>query len=192
MLVSMIGSPASGKTTTAAMTFARLKDLGISTEFLCERARQYIAEVRVANNILPTETINLVDRDQFTIMQEQFQLEKTMVKGCGESVVVITDSSALNSLFYMTPEFRTRPEVVELANQVSKHYDLTFYCPPIKNTNLISLDPNRIHTEEQSLEVDRNIPRILEEFAPAVKLTNLHGDSQTRYKTVVQCILSKM
>lgn len=186
MLIGFIGCPSSGKTTTAAMAFADLKNMGVSSEFIPEQARMYIAEMRLVLRLPPGSTVPLTDNDQFQILQKQMDSEKMLVQSSGPGVVVITDSSAFNTLLYMKPRFR------ELVRQIViehlKTYDLLFYCAPVKMPKV--LDPNRVHNEQQALEIDRMIPDLLKEYD--VKSIYLLGDSHQRHHQVTRAILEKL
>jgi hypothetical protein len=183
MLIGFIGCPCSGKTTTAALAFADLKNMGIASEFIPEQARLYIAERRVHDGLRPEDALFLSDEDQKLILTKQFDYETTLIKACGPEVKIVADSSVLNTLLYMSPE--ARAEVRPLVEEAVLRYSLLFYCGPVKPP--LSLDPNRIHDEQASMEIDKKIPVLLEEFSISPKY--LLGDSRSRYHEVVRDIL---
>lgn len=189
MLIGFIGSPCSGKTTTAAMTFADLKGMGLPSEYIAEQARLYIAERRVEMQLKPEDSLKLEDIDQYMIMTRQERTEVTLTTACGSGTIVIADSSVLNALLYLSPEGRKQSGVVRLTESAVKRYDLLFYCAPVKRPR--NLDPNRIHTEEQSLAVDRMIPEILREFAPDLIPIQLFGNPQMRHAEVTKALLER-
>lgn len=190
MLIGFIGSPCSGKTTTAAMTFADLKGMGLPSEYIAEQARLYIAERRVEQKLNPEDSLQLEDVDQYMIMRRQEQSEVTLTTACGPGTIVIADSSVLNALLYLSPEGRKQPGVVRLTEAAVKRYDLLFYCAPVKRPR--NLDPNRIHNEEQSLAVDRLIPEVLREFAPDLIPIQLFGNPQMRHGEVTKALLKRV
>ena len=87
----------------------------------------------------------------------------------------------------MTEEMKKDEYIQGLVKQAVARYDLIFYCGPVKRP--WGLDPNRIHSEAESLEIDAKIPALLSEFAPGRTPVVLLGDSRTRYMEVVLKVL---
>jgi thymidylate kinase len=171
MIINLIGSPASGKTTTAAMVFARIKEQNIPAEFIVEQARVFIAQKRNALGLKPEDKLILTDDDQLAIIKSQIALERTMIQACGPSVVVISDSSALNSLLYMSQELLNTSQVNELIKGITDNYalagkSLVFWTSLLKVPS--GLDPNRVHDQDMIDKIHYKIPRIL-----AAKIPNL-------------------
>lgn len=188
MKINFIGSSGSGKTTTAAMVFARLKNLGIASEFVTEQARLYISEVRYSSKNQGNILLN--DEDQLLIMTRQLKSEITVeysVNGIGN---IICDSSPLNALFYMSPEFRNDPRVKALVNKTLESTGTVFYCEPVLDLSI--LDPNRIHSAEESARIDKNIFAVLQDVCPeyAKKIKYLKGDPEARCSKVVQALVA--
>jgi nicotinamide riboside kinase len=176
MLVGFLGAPCSGKTTTATRLFADLKDKGSSVEFISEKARSYIAWKKYT---YPQEPFCLTDEDQFAIAQAQYQAEVIMRSVCGPDLDIITDTSVLNSLLYMTPEFRERPDVRTLMAMAVRQYDILYLCQPVGR--LSTYDPNRVHSEEQALALHEDLERIFAEYVPSsVHAISLNGPSYVR------------
>src|ERR1700761_2045380 len=155
MRINFIGCPCSGKTTTAAMVFAKLKELGMNCEFITEQARLHIANLRWQRNLKPEDPCPLTDSDQFEIMIKQIETEEIVSTAVGNSVVVICDSSAFNSLLYMSKEDKDQALKWDLVHRAKDQSDLVFYCPPVDESK--GLDPNRVHSREQSLLIDSQI-----------------------------------
>lgn len=167
------------------MTFAALKELGISCEFVVEQARLYIAEKRYQ---LPAgETLELNDVDQVLIMARQINVERIFDKVCDEETIIICDSSPLNSMLYMTENGRSQLAI----DKKELTADLVFYCPPIER--FYETDSNRVHDEDQSKLIDLQIPQVIKQYAPEVwnKLIPLDGDPKTRLGQVTSKILSR-
>jgi GTPase SAR1 family protein len=152
MLIGFIGAPNSGKTTIAARVFAELKQNGQpDVEFIVEEARRYIAIKRAERNTDP-----LSDSDQETIFARQASLEGLMVGAVGPYGTVVSDSCAINSLWYMTPALRDR-YMSENADyfQWLRSNALLFWC---SNIGIMpQKDTLRLHDEEQSKEINRII-----------------------------------
>jgi nicotinamide riboside kinase len=171
MLVTFIGSPCSGKTTTAALLFATLKGDGIASEFVPEYARRYIMERRhVKKDISP-----LSDDEQKIIFSRQLS-EEQMYQAASKQMVAVADSSALNSLLYMSPEARESVARKELWN--NGFYNVAFVCEPVFEA--VSYDPNRIHSYRDSLRLHAEIPALLKEHAPDLRVCVLSGSPQVR------------
>lgn len=185
MKVTFIGCASSGKTTTAAMVFSELKRNGIVCEFISEQARIYIARKRLSNpKFYPS------DEDQIEIMKQQQELIRIMENSTIEAgAIVICDSSPLNALLYMSPEARDSQEVQELIREFEVDPGLTFYSPPVPRN--YSVDPNRVHTEAQSLTIDHSIPSVMFKYAPKAwgNKFPLFGESQDRYVYAINEIL---
>lgn len=179
MLVSFVGSPCSGKTTVAALLFAALKDSGVAAEFLPEQARLYIAEKRVATSLAPHDIVALSQIDQVTILLRQLQVEQTMLTACGPNVIIVTDSSPLNSLLYMSKETRDETAVKEAVQKHLRMAGLTFWVKTV--TPPLELDPNRVHSLETSLQLDPLVPLIMSDNVGAnFKMIPLEGTSHER------------
>ena len=190
MKINFIGSSGSGKTTVAAMVFARLKELGFCCEFVTEQARLYISGLRYKNKD-PNFPVILEDQDQLEIMTKQFRVENIVSYSLNGSGDIICDSSPLNALFYMTEGFRDDSKVKLLVEETLKQSDATFYCEPV--TAALLLDPNRVHTSEQSLQIDRNISSVLKKCTPGLiaSIKCLKGSPEDRASKVVNYILNK-
>ena len=188
MHISFIGCPCSGKTTTAAMAFASLKELGISCEFTPEQARWYIAQKRVIDRLKPEDPCKLDDHDQLSIMLGQLIHDNTIRTAVGPDIITVSDSSPLNSLLYMNEE--KRPEGASLITTLGNQTDLVFYAKPVTRDG--GLDPNRIHSESESLKIDELIPVVINQYFPEVwkKVIVLDGTPKNRLGKVTEAILS--
>jgi hypothetical protein len=191
MLIGFVGSPCSGKTTTAARLFATLKDQNSICEFSCEQARCYIAKQRYGFGLSPEKPLNLSDGDQKNIMHDQLFLDRSLVWNTSREGLVISDSSPLGALFYMSESYRDDPKVVEMINESVEMVDILFHSSPVE---FVNLDPNRVHSLEQSRIINKSIPIILKTHAQKIlpKMTLLTGDSTTRHNKAMTTILSAM
>ncbi len=179
MLVTFIGSPSSGKTTVAALMFAELKQKGLTVEFVPERARSFIAFKRVVGNLLPSEKLSLSDGDQQVIMQMQMTEEETFLKACGSSVTIISDTSPLNALLYMSEEAKQDPKIKKWVLNYLALNPTIFYLPlPYGSDSFNVLDPNRVHDGAASLAIDKKVSALLAELG-IVPIT-LYGNASSR------------
>ena len=194
MLISFIGSPCSGKTTTAAMLFSKLKEGGLPVEFLGEYARLYIAERRLSLRAEGVQKLTLTDQDQMNILVTQAKQEILMNQSL-EGIpggVVVSDTSCLNSLLYMSPEQRQSPKVREWIRIVMKSNYLTFYCKPVDIPSYQkALDPNRVHSQEESQAIDQDLPEILKNLDVG-DYTMLIGSTEARLSRAYQAVNSQL
>lgn len=190
MLIGFVGAPISGKTTTAALLFAALKDAGYAVEFVPEQARVFIAQRRVFE-MTGTSLKPLDDVDQFAIMHRQGYMEKLFhFTGTGMSVA-ITDATAFLALLYMTQESRAREDVLAYAIESASRFDILFRCHPVHAGDMY--DPNRVHSYEQSLVIDAQLDEVLKlAKVPAEKVVDLTGPSNVRASRAKNAVLEKM
>ena len=192
MLISFIGSPGSGKTTIATMLFSFLKESGVICDFISEQARIYIAELRFNNEISPTSPITLTDHDQMEILSRQNKIEKAFVYSYGQ-FPVISDSCPLNALFYMTPDFR-QDNLAKILIKQSIERSNIFFFSPFNGSMDFRPDVNRVHTPNESIEINKNIYSILNNCCPEVfpKVIALQGNIQTRFKQALKAVIDEM
>lgn len=193
MIIEFLGCPRSGKTTTAARVFANLKEAGFNCEFIPEQARFYIAQKRVACNLEPSDNLVLDDIDQANIMEKQFDAQNLMLKACGSDALIVTDSSILNSMLYMTKNFREHGDGTDLGARLLTMIDeyhkipkVTFYSAPVDWVG--GLDPNRVHTKEQSEVVDKDIHEYLLKYHVSIYCP-LHGDTDLRWRNATSHVI---
>jgi hypothetical protein len=176
MLVGFIGAPCSGKTTTAAKLFAALKDMGLPSEYIAEKARSYIAAKKFALRADNREHLfSLGDEDQIAIAHTQYRAELTMNT---KDVVVVTDSAVLNSLLYMTPSAQNSESVLALMREAVSKYDILFVCAPVPRP--AGEDPNRVHDEAASFALHAQIERLLAPLYAGKVVHVLTGSSHER------------
>lgn len=182
MIINILGCPRSGKTTSAAKLFTNLKENGFKSEFIPEQARFYIAQKRVHLNLKPTDNLTLTDNDQFEILLRQLETENLMLKACGEDAIIVSDSSPFNALLYMSDAYRAEDQRLSILKNEELIKDrLFFYATPVPW--LGGTDPNRIHSKQQSLDIDIKIPTIIFPYLKEQPVT-LTGDSFERGRDI--------
>lgn len=191
MIISFIGCPRSGKTTTASRVFSNLKDAGFNAEFIPEQARLFIAQKRVEQNLTPEQNVSLSDEDQVKIMYKQYDLEELMNKACGEQTLIVSDSSPLNSILYMSENKLQTTYVQNSINSFLSRKTIYFYAQPVKWIG--GSDPNRVHSQEQSLQIDQKI-RSMVLTLPELKekYIELFGSAEERARIATSYILDKI
>lgn len=186
MLVTFVGSPCSGKTTCAALIFSALKDAGVQAEFISEQARLYIAERRAVST---QEPMTLTDIDQILIMKKQLDIESLLLDSCRRpDVVLVSDSSPMNSLLYMSTAARQELSVRNAVQKHLQHLPLTFYVNTVSPG--FGVDPNRIHDMEASRRIDLEVLDVVnkEGMIPI----HLVGDSRHRTDMALSYILTQL
>lgn len=154
-LITIMGAPASGKSTLATSVHTELKKLGKNSIFIGEAATDYIAEYGIPNTPI----------DQIVIFYKQLNRERMYLDS---KDFIICDSSTLLNYFYFRGLFNTKLSNKDIAtiNHLQKEILKTinqwthiFYVPPIlSNIN----DGIRYHDESGIIKLDRLIKSYLE------------------------------
>lgn len=188
MIIQFLGCPSSGKTTTASRLFSNLKESSFKCEFIPEQARFFIAERRVSLGLQPNEKLTLSDEDQYEILSKQIYMEDLMLNSCGQDTIVVSDSSPLNALLYMTESFRDTYKVKIAIDFIKSQNRLYFYATPVSWHG--GSDPNRIHTYQESLDIDKKINTLL---LPLVNQSVLlTGTPEIRARLATSEVMSKL
>ena len=168
MFVNFIGAPCSGKTTVAAGVFSRLKKYGLATEYVSEFARHYIATKRFRK-----QSTKLDNLDQLKIMEGQL-LEEVLF-GQDKSVIVVTDTSPLNSLLYLEKPLTIEDKIYEevmFHKSMNREDTIYFYCGIVPLPTIV--DPNRIHDQMQIAELDTKAIQLIDRVKNNNPNVNLH------------------
>jgi ABC-type oligopeptide transport system ATPase subunit len=165
-LIGFVGSPYSGKTTTAALLFGELKKAGIQVEYLPEYARDRIREMKDLN---PNFKLN--DAVQMHIRDIQQKLEERHLNHNGDGAITITDGSTANSHFYNGSD--------DLEYEINR-YDILFFSRNIEERS--ATDENRVHDVEFSRQMETKVLSSLNMVCPLLKtnIVELNGDIDAR------------
>jgi nicotinamide riboside kinase len=148
LLISFLGLPNSGKTTLALKLAASIKlNNLINCEIITEYARTFITQFKASNNLPHDSSISFTDIEQLQISNKQKELERAFKKASSPYTLLISDSSALNTLNYLSTSTYSSalPQFLSLVNS---HYDVLVFCHLNSKPSKI-LDSNRIHSESQ-------------------------------------------
>lgn len=143
LVVNLYGGPGSGKSTTCAGVFERLKLNGVNCEMATEYAKDKVWE----------ESFKTLD-DQIYVFGKQLHKIKRLL---GKVEVIITDSPLLNSIQYDAEKNETFHKLV--LDQNNRLNNINFFI--IRNEHYET--NGRMQTLEESKEIDKSILSILNE-----------------------------
>lgn len=184
MLVNFLGSPQSGKTTTAAMLFAKLKENHMVAEFVLEQAR-----LKIAENRFKTGESSLTTEDQLEIFNRQTHCE--LVMASKSNSIVISDSSPINNLIYL-PDDGWKKDLYRIGEVMKHLYELkplVFLCQPIDNSQKI-VDMNRIHSLNESIQLHSKFNEINGFFN--LSPVQLFGTPEQRLALALQTVYDRV
>ncbi len=142
LIVNLFGGPGTGKSTTAAGIFYKLKLAGVN----CEMSREFAKEKVWENSY---HVLN----DQNYIFGEQFHRLWSLL---GNVDIVITDAPLLNSILYYRGGDPHFVEMVEFEHQRLNNFNVLLQR--VKPFN----PQGRVQNEERSKELDEQIRLILD------------------------------
>ncbi len=153
LVVNLYGGPGSGKSTTAAGVFYKLKLWGFNVELVTEYAKDLVYEGRLA----------AMCEEQDYILAEQ---HKRIYRLIDYVDVVVTDSPLMLSTIYIPPHwYGTKPDYVDafknLVNTTNDQYNnLNFFLDrPDKYDS-----DGRAQTHEEAIQKDNEIHEMLQHY----------------------------
>jgi len=161
LVINMFGAPGAGKSTTAALTFGALKNLGVDAELVSEFAKDLVWECR-------SETF----KDELYIFAKQ---NHRMFRLNGKVDVIVTDHPLLLSAFYASGD----NELAELCKSRFASYD---------NLNILlerskPYNPNgRNQTEAESDAIGKGVAALLD--SNGIPYVRIKGDSDAAGRVV--------
>lgn len=180
-LITLIGAPASGKSTIATSVHTELKKMGKNSIFISEVATDYIAEYGIPNK----------PEDQLVIFYKQTNREKMFINS---KDYIVCDSSGILNYFYFRGlfDYKLSNKDIAIINHLQKEilktinqWDYIFYVPPILDN---VEDGIRYQDKNQILSLDRKIKSYLElENIKHYDLTDISLSKRADYilKTII-------
>ena len=144
VVVNLFGGPGSGKSTTCAGVFSKLKLAGVN----CEMALEYVKDKIWENSL------NVLD-DQIYVFGKQFHRLNCLKD---KADVIITDSPILLSIIYNKEMSNYLDDLI--VEQFRKFNNLNYYLVRDESFN----QTGRIHNLEESVEKDNQIKIMLNEY----------------------------
>lgn len=169
LIVNLVGGPCSGKSTVAAQLFAELKKRNI----VCELVPEYIKEeIYKENQTIPNNQLPLFGAEVYSLDNK-----------IGKVDVIIHDGSLLNNIVYNQEKDQKLEDFIEY--WFGKYNNLSFF---IDRGDLKFEEYGRIHTQEQSLELDE-IVRSVHDYAGEPLIT---VDTKTAVEQIIPIILERL
>ncbi len=170
-VINFFGAPCAGKSTSAAELFSLMKKNGVRCELITEVAKDMIYD----GNTSGLKNQNLI----FATQEHRFF--RLLDKGIDYA---ITDSPLLFSAFYAPQDYP--PEFKKLCfHFFNKYENMNFY---LKRNHAYSLI-GRIHNEEDSAKVDRNMHAFL--VNNSIPFTEMLASDSTAQKVLDYLLLNK-
>lgn len=169
LVINFIGGPCSGKSTIAAELFARLKKMGIKCELVPEYIKERIYE---ENKTIPNNQIAIFGMQHYSIANK-----------IGKVDVIIQDGSFLNNILYNKENNKPFNDLI--VSEYHKFNNLDFF---IKRGNIEFENYGRIHTYEQSLQIDEKIKNIYKES----QAEYIEVESRDAVDKIIPIVLKKL
>lgn len=166
IFINLVGGPGCGKTTTAAALFSELKRTpSLSVEFIREPIQHHIYE---NSTLIMSNQIPLFGEDMLQI----YSLD-------GKVDIVVRDTSLLNNIVYDREDNTLFHSLV--IQEYKKLRNIDFF---LERGDIEFQEYGRIHTYEQSLELDQRIQDVYR-FA---NIPLIHVHSETAVDEILEYI----
>lgn len=166
MIVNIVGSPCSGKSSLSCELFVILKKLHLNVEYVNEYVKTMIWESRF-------DEIN----DQYYVARGQYNIIKNVSKKVD---FTICDSPLLLSLFYneynknnMSNIEKTKEYILEKMDEFEQN---SIYIFLERDNNIPYSNIGRIHSEEESKKIQKGIKKIMEKYNINYTTFNVYND----------------
>lgn len=138
IVINLIGGPCCGKSTVAAQLFSELKKIGLSVELIQEPIKEHIYEEH-----------NAILTHQIALFGEHLLKMDSLI---GKVDCIIQDTSLLLNIVYDNTNNQLFNSLV--IQEYNRFNNIDFF---LNRGNIEFQDYGRLHTYEQSLELDKRI-----------------------------------
>lgn len=146
-IINLYAGPSSGKSTTAAGLFAKMKVAGHEVELVTEYAKDLVYENR----------LNILEQQEYILAKQNHRLHKLR----GKVEYVITDSPLLLATIYVDPTWKPAHSFTQFVFDLYNTYDNVHYFLNRPKSFQVS---GRLHNLEQSIKIDTQILSLLEMY----------------------------
>jgi len=150
-IINFIAGPGAGKTTIAALVFAKLKIKG----YVCEYVQEYAKTLVWTKEF---ETLN----NQYYVSDKQYNLFSSMV---GEVDFIITDGPLVHGLYYNRHNLDNTSNIEKteqmILDRMSKLNNINIF---LKRGGFVYEKEGRMQTESEALEIDVVIQHFMRKF----------------------------
>lgn len=168
IVVNLFAGPGSGKSTTCAGVFSKLKLAGVNCEMALEYAKDKVWE----------NSLDVLD-DQIYVFGKQLH----RIKCLNDKVdIIITDSPILLSSIYNKEESNYFDDLI--VEQFHKFNNLNYYVVRDESFDMTG----RIHNHEESLEKDNQIKALLNKYDISYKMVYKHNGVDTIVNDVMKIL----
>ena len=168
IVVNLFAGPGSGKSTTCAGVFSKLKLAGVNCEMALEYAKDKVWE----------NSLDVLD-DQIYVFGKQLH----RIKCLNDKVdVIITDSPILLSSIYNKEDSKYFDDLI--IEQFHKFNNLNYYVVRDESFDMTG----RIHNYEESLEKDNQIKALLNKYDILYKMVYKHNSVDTIVNDVMKIL----
>lgn len=164
-IINLYGGPGTGKSTTAAGVFCKLKHLGMKVELVSEYAK------------------DLTYQKSFNKLNDQgyiFAKQHHRIWQCKDSVdYIVTDSPILMSLVYITDSLYDTDEFRNYVKSVYRQYNNIdiFLCRNVEHHPYQTY--GRSQTLEEAIEIDSKIDKILQNAHSDIRRVKIDHNTDT-------------
>lgn len=175
-VINLIASPSSGKSVCAGLIFAELKIRGYITEY----AQEYI------KTLIWREELEAI-KNQYWVTYQQYLL----LRGINNKVqYIVTDGSLIHGLYYnrtyhdnVSNVQKTEAKILEWISEFDNIYIF------LERGDYKFEQEGRIHTYEQSLEIQKDLKNLLDELGIKYLTIKSERDNiDTMVKYILECV----